>query len=80
MNPVSSTKTDLILRNGRVATQDQRRSFAAAAAIKDGKFLAVGTDQEVLALRGDKTQVIDVGGRTVIPGLNDSHIHLVGAG
>ena len=49
MTPVSSAKADLILHNGRVATQDQRRSFAAAAAIKDGKFLAVGTDQEVLA-------------------------------
>ena len=80
MTQANSAKADLILHNGRVATQDQRRSFAAAAAIKDSRFLAVGTDQEVMAHRGDKTQVIDVGGRTVIPGLNDSHIHLVRGG
>src|SRR3954471_12164516 len=71
---------DVIVRNGRVATQDDRRSFAQAVAISDGKFVAVGTDQDVLRHRGDSTQVIDVGGRTVIPGLNDSHLHLIRGG
>jgi hypothetical protein len=66
---------DLILMNGRIATQDERRSFASAVAIKDGRFLAVGADQDVLAYRGARTQTIDAGGRTVIPGLNDSHTH-----
>jgi predicted amidohydrolase YtcJ len=65
---------DMILRDGRIATQDERRSFASAVAIKDGRFLAVGTDQEVMPHRGEGTTVIDVGGRTVIPGLNDSHM------
>lgn len=59
---------DLLLRRGRLATLDARRSSATAAAIKDGRFVAVGTDEEVMAYRGDQTRVIDVGGRTVIPG------------
>ncbi len=71
---------DLIVMNGRIATQDKRRSFASAAAIKGGRFIAVGTDKEVMASKGEKTKVIDLGGRTVIPGLNDSHIHLIRGG
>ncbi len=71
---------DMLLRNGRIATQDERRSFASAVAIKDGRFLAVGTDQEVMPHRGEGTTVIDVGGRTVIPGLNDSHTHPIRGG
>jgi predicted amidohydrolase YtcJ len=81
----SGTRTDtglaeIIVRNGRVATQDDRRPFAQAVATRDGRFIAVGTEQEVLECRGDQTQVIDVGGRTVIPGLNDSHLHLIRGG
>src|ERR1700687_2187009 len=78
--PDSATTADMILHNGKIATQDNRRSFAQAAAIKDGTFIAVGSDQDVLKLRGDGTQVIDVSGRTVIPGLNDSHLHLIRSG
>src|SRR5215470_1063576 len=73
-------QADVIVRNGRIATQDDRRSFASAAAIKDGRFLAVGTDTEVMPHKGAATQVIDVGGRTVIPGLNDSHMHPIRGG
>lgn len=75
-----TTGADLILFNGRLATQDERRSFASAVAIKDGRFLAVGADQDMLAYRNDRTQMIDVGGRTVIPGLNDSHTHPIRGG
>jgi predicted amidohydrolase YtcJ len=71
---------DMILRNGRIATQDERHSFASALAIKDGRFLTVGTDQEVMPHRGEGTIVIDVGRRTVIPGLNDSHMHPIRGG
>src|SRR6266511_2562005 len=71
---------DLILHNGRFATQDERRSFAQAAAIKDGKFVAVGSDQDVFKLRSDQTQEIDLRGRTAIPGLNDSHLHIIRGG
>ena len=73
-------QADVIVRNGRIATQDDRRSFASAAAIKGDRFLAVGTDTEVMPHKGTATQVIDVGGRTVIPGLNDSHLHIIRGG
>jgi len=80
--PSSTTQeqADVIVRNGRFATQDDYRSFASAVAIKGGRFLAVGTDAEVMAHKGDATQVVDVGGRTVIPGLNDSHLHIIRGG
>ena len=71
---------DLILMNGRIATQDERRSFAQAVAIRDGRFASVGSKEQVMALRGSKTKVIDLGGRTVIPGLNDSHMHPIRGG
>src|SRR6266511_972821 len=71
---------DLILLHGRLATLDERRPLASAAAISNGRFVAVGTDAEVMAYRGERTQVIDVGGRTVIPGLNDSHMHPIRGG
>src|SRR6202021_539599 len=71
MNKQSS---DLILHNGKIATQDDRRSFAEAAAIRDGKFLAVGNDREVMRFRDERTKLIDVNKRTVIPGLNDPHL------
>jgi predicted amidohydrolase YtcJ len=69
-----------ILRNGRIATVDGPRPFVQAVAIQDGRFLAVGSDDEVMRLRGAKTEVIDLGGRTVIPGLNDSHMHPIRGG
>ena len=71
---------DLIIDNAKVATQDARRSFAKAVAIKDGRFVAVGNSDEVMAYRSPQTRVIDAGGRTLIPGLNDSHLHLIRGG
>jgi predicted amidohydrolase YtcJ len=79
-NPLNHLTADLILFNGRIATQDERRSFASAVAIKDGRFIAVGTDPEVMATQGSSTQVINLQQRTVIPGLNDSHLHLIRGG
>lgn len=66
--------------NGRIATQDERRSFAQAVAIGNGQFLAVGSDEEIMRLRASKTEMIDLGGKTVIPGLNDSHMHPIRGG
>src|SRR6266513_5422524 len=74
------TELDVILMNGRIATQDERRSFAQAVAIQDGRFASVGSNEQIMALRGAKTEVIDLGGRTVIPGLNDSHMHPIRGG
>src|SRR5689334_13329152 len=76
----NNRQADVIVMNGRLATQDERRSFASAAAIKDGRFVAVGSDQDVMPYRGELSKVIDLKGRTVIPGLNDSHIHPIRGG
>jgi len=68
-----------VLHNARIATNGVP-SFAEALAIKDGKISAVGTDDEILRQRGPTTNTIDCGGRTVIPGLNDSHMHPIRGG
>jgi predicted amidohydrolase YtcJ len=75
-----NVEPDLVLKNGRVATLEESHPFARAAAVQDGRFLAVGSDEEVTRLQGSRTRVIDLGGSTVIPGLNDSHMHPIRGG
>jgi len=70
----------LILFNGCFHTVDRQNPQASAVAIQDGRFLAVGDTDEVMRHRQPDSQVIDLNGRTVIPGLNDSHIHLIRGG
>src|SRR5678816_2341999 len=77
---VNDMKPEVILFNGRIATQDERQSFAQSVAIQGGRFVAVVTNEQIMALRGTKTELIDLGGRTVIPGLNDSHMHPIRGG
>jgi hypothetical protein len=71
---------DLILHNGQITTLDSAKPQVEAVAIQGGRLVAVGPDAVVLKLRGSKTQVIDLGRRRVIPGLNDSHLHLIRGG
>ena len=71
---------DLVLRNARIFTGDPRRPHAGALAASDGRITAVGEEADVAGLVGPHTQVIDALGRRVIPGLNDSHIHLIRGG
>jgi predicted amidohydrolase YtcJ len=71
---------DLILFNGRVTTLSTPHPEVSAVAVREGKFLVVASDGEALALRRPATRVIDLGGRRVIPGLNDSHLHLIRGG
>jgi Amidohydrolase family len=71
---------DSILFNGRVTTLDPAKPSASAVAIDSGVFVAVGSYREIMALRGAKTKVLDLRGRPVIPGLNDSHTHLIRGG
>jgi predicted amidohydrolase YtcJ len=70
---------DLIVHRAKVVTVDAKFSLAEAVAIKDGKITAVGTDADVLKLKGAGTRVIDAGGKMMLPGLMDSHTHPVGA-
>ena len=65
----------LIVRNAAVTTLDERRPAATAIAVAGERILAVGSDSAVAAYRTADTRVIDAGGRRLIPGLNDSHIH-----
>ncbi len=70
---------ELILHNAKIATNGVP-SFVEAIAITTGKIAAVGNDDEILRLRGPHTRVIDGRRRTVIPGLNDSHMHPIRGG
>jgi predicted amidohydrolase YtcJ len=71
---------DLILTNGRFHTLDRSNPQADAVAIAGGRFVAVGSAPDVMRHRGATTRVIDLDGHTVIPGLNDSHLHLIRGG
>ena len=66
--------------NAKVVTVDSSFSIKEAVAIKNGRFVAVGTDSEMRRWIGPKTAVVNLGGRTVIPGLIDSHMHATVAG
>jgi len=71
-------KADLVLRGGIVHTMDPRRPRAQAVAVAGASIAAVGTDAEVAALVGPATRVIDLRGRTLVPGFADSHAHVLG--
>jgi len=73
----SSNPAEVILVNGRIATLDPRAPAASALAIRGGNIAAIGSAAEIERLRGSGTQVIDVGGRTVILGLNDGNTHFL---
>ncbi len=74
------TKADVILTNGRIATLDKRNRFVSSVAIHDGHIITVGDEGDTKENWSQDTRVIDVHGRTVVPGLNDSHVHVVRAG
>lgn len=69
------TPADLILYNAHVVTVDKAFSIAQAIAIRDGRIVVVGTNDAAMATKGAATQLVDLKGRTVIPGLIDSHVH-----
>ncbi|MBI2368735.1 MAG: amidohydrolase [Deltaproteobacteria bacterium] len=71
---------DLVLFNGKIVTMDGRSSVVEALAVKDGRFVTVGSAREVLALATPRTQRVDLRGRAVIPGLYDTHNHMLSTG
>lgn len=75
-----TTSDTLIITNAKVTTLDRENPVAQAVAMRDGVFLAVGSEQEVRAAAGPEATVIDGEGRRLIPGLMDSHTHLIRGG
>jgi len=73
-------EADLILNGGTVITVDPDRPRAEAVAVKNGRILAVGSTSELNDLRGAKTRVVDLKGKTVVPGFNDAHNHMASFG
>jgi len=78
-NRAQAQQADLILHGGKIVTVDAQFRIAEALAVAGDRLLAVGTNAEVLALAGPKTQRLDLQGKTVLPGLIDSHSHPVSA-
>jgi predicted amidohydrolase YtcJ len=70
---------DTVLLNGKIVTVDDRFSIVQALAIRDGRVIALGTSSDISKLKGPQTRTIDLGGRTVIPGLIDNHAHWIRA-
>ena len=77
---VTDTQPELILCNGRITTLDRTNPVATAVAIANGRFIAVGSDAEVMQLAGSATRVIDLNGHPMLPGLIDNHTHVIRGG
>jgi predicted amidohydrolase YtcJ len=75
VNDASAQTADAVLFNGKIVTVDKDFSVREALAIENGRVLASGTSGAMKKLAGDRAKLIDLGGRTVIPGLTDGHIH-----
>jgi predicted amidohydrolase YtcJ len=73
--PAAQGPADLIIHHARAVTVDDKFRIAEAVAVKDGRILAVGKDDEIVKLKGPMTKLIDAETRTVLPGLYDSHVH-----
>ncbi|MEP6618841.1 MAG: amidohydrolase [bacterium] len=77
----SSTRpADLIITNARIYTVDDSRPVVSAMAVRDGRVAFTGSVREAMALKGANTRVLDLKGRTIIPGMVDAHAHLLGLG
>ncbi len=69
---------DIVLLQGKIITVDAQNTIAQGVAVKDGRILAVGSSEQVKRFVGPKTQVLNLGGKTVLPGFIDAHTHLEG--
>jgi predicted amidohydrolase YtcJ len=73
--PAQAAEADLILHHGKIVTVDKKFTIHQALAIRGGRILCVGSNEQVLKTRGQHTKLRDLGGKTVLPGLIDSHVH-----
>ncbi len=79
--PLAAADADLILHGGKILTADAQFRIVQAVAVKGGKIVRTGTDTAVLgAEKGPNTKVVNLAGKTVLPGLIDAHVHAIGAG
>ena len=75
MSGCGPSPADVVYRNGRIYTVNEAQPWVEAVAIKDGAFQVVGSNADVDAVTGGGTEVVDLGGRMVMPGLIDVHVH-----
>ena len=73
-------QAQFILKSGKITTLNKKQPEVQAIAIADGKVLRTGSNEDVMKLAQADTKIIDLNGRRVIPGLNDSHLHLIRGG
>lgn len=71
----TAQSADVVISNGKILTVDPEFSIAHSLAITDGRIVAIGSAEAVAGHRGPNTRVIELGGKTVIPGLIDNHFH-----
>ncbi|WP_426445411.1 amidohydrolase [Paenibacillus sp. S-38] len=76
----NAVQADLLIFNAKIVTMDEANPTAEAVAVKDGRIAAVGSDADIMRFKGPATRVVDGNQRLLIPGLNDSHIHLIRGG
>ncbi|MCH8310210.1 MAG: amidohydrolase family protein, partial [Chloroflexi bacterium] len=76
----SSFQADTVFKGANIVTVDPKTPRAQALAMKDGKFVGVGSDSDIEGLIGPNTRVQDMRGKTIIPGLIDAHIHVLSSG
>src|SRR5262245_34454774 len=76
----AAPRADLIVTNARIYTVDDSRPRGSAMAVREGRVQFVGSEREALALKGAATRMLDAGGNTIIPGMIDSHAHLLNLG
>ena len=75
---VLSDPADTVFTNGKIYTLDDTKPWVEAVALKDGKIIEVGTSDAVKSQIGERTQLVDLGGRMAMPGINDAHAHMYG--
>lgn len=77
VSPVAAQTADTIYHGGAIVTVDEKNPSAEALAVKGGRIVAVGKTDEVLKMKGDATKLVDLGGKTLVPGFLDGHSHFI---